>query len=209
MAQVQQQPIELPVLGNQPPERSDAAANRGRILGAARAILEERGFEGLTMDAVAARAGVGKGTIFRRFGDRAGLTTALLDEDTREFQDAFLIGQPPLGPGAPPAARLEAFVVEVVRFQVRHMDVVMAAESAPGRPAPQTLGTLLIHVDGLLREIGPELDHGELAGMILSAISAPILYRLLTRAGATRETLERSALTLVRGVTCRPAGSLG
>jgi AcrR family transcriptional regulator len=201
------QPVELPVLGDQPAERSDAAANRSRILDAARAILEERGFEELTMDAVAAAAQVGKGTIFRRFGDRAGLTTALLDEDTREFQDAFLGGRPPLGPGAPPAERLEAFVVELVRFQVRHMDALMAAESAPGHPAPQTLGTLLIHVDGLLREIDPKLEHGELAGMILSAISAPILYRLLTRAGATPETLERSAVTLVRGVTCRLAGS--
>jgi AcrR family transcriptional regulator len=203
----QQQPIELPVLGDQPAERSDAAANRCRILEAARAILEERGFEELTMDAVAAAAGVGKGTIFRRFGDRAGLTTALLDGDTRAFQDAFLTGQPPLGPGAPPAERLEAFVVELVRFQVRHMDALMAAEGAPGHPAPQILGTLLIHVDALLREIDPELDRGELAGMILSAISPPILYRLLTRAGATPETLERAALTLVRGVTCRPAGS--
>ena len=202
MAQVQpQQPIVLPVLGDQSLERSDAAANRSRILDAARTILEERGFEELTMDAVASAAGVGKGTIFRRFGDRAGLTTALLDEDTREFQDAFLSGQPPLGPGAPPAGRLEAFVVELIRFQVRHMNVLMAAERAPGQPPPLILGTLLIHVEGLLRQIDPALDHGELAGMILSAISPPIVYRLLTRAGATPETLERSALTLVRGVT--------
>lgn len=207
MTKAQQQPIELPVLGGPPAERSDAAANRSRILNAARAILDQRGFEELTMDAVAAAAGVGKGTIFRRFGDRAGLTTALLDDDTREFQDAFLNGQPPLGPGAPPAQRLEAFVVESVRFQVRHIDVLLAAQSAPGHPAPQILGALLIHVEALLREIHPELDHGVLAGMILSAISAPILYRLLTHTGATAETLEHSALTLVRGVTCRPARS--
>jgi AcrR family transcriptional regulator len=201
------QPIELPVIGEQPVERSDAAANRGRILEAARAILEARGFEELTMDAVAAAAGVGKGTIFRRFGDRAGLTTALLDDDTRKFQDGFLAGPPPLGPGAPPAERLEAFVVELVRFQVRHMAALMAAETAPGHSPPRIIGMLLIHVDALLREIDPELDHGALAGMILSAISPPILYRLLTRAGATPEALERSALALVRGVTCSPAGS--
>jgi AcrR family transcriptional regulator len=200
-----QQPIQLPVIGDQPVERSDAAANRGRILEAARVILEERGFEGLTMDAVAAAAGVGKGTIFRRFGDRAGLTTALLDDDTRKFQDAFLAGPPPLGPGAPADERLEAFVVELVGFQVRHMDALMAAESAPGHSPPRMIGMLLIHLDALLREIDPTLEHGALAGMILSAISPPILHRLLTSAGATPEAVERSALTLVRGVTC-PAG---
>jgi len=49
----------------------------------------------MTMDAVASAAGVGKGTVFRRFGDRAGLTVALLDDYMLEFQDAFLSGPPP------------------------------------------------------------------------------------------------------------------
>jgi AcrR family transcriptional regulator len=56
------------------------------------------------MDAVAAEAGVGKGTLFRRFGDRAGLAVALLDERERDLQAAVLSGPPPLGPGAPPGS---------------------------------------------------------------------------------------------------------
>lgn len=194
-------PTELPVIGERPPERSDAAANRQRILDAARALLEERGFEGLTMDAVAAAAGVGKGTVFRRFGDRAGLTAALLDDYVREFQDAILSGPPPLGPGAPAGERLEAFVVELVRFQTTHMDTAMAAESAPGQPATRVVGMLLIHVAALLREIDPELDSRALAAMILAAISPPTLYRLRTLVGTAPDALERSALRLVRGVT--------
>ena len=194
-------PIELPVIGERRPERSDAAANRQRILDAARGLLEERGFEALTMDAVAVAAGVGKGTVFRRFGDRAGLTAALLDDYVRDFQDAILSGPPPLGPGAPPDERLEAFVVELVRFQTNHMDTLMAAESAPGQPATRVAGMLLIHVAALLRDIDPELDDRSLAGMILAAISPPILYRLRTLLGTEPDALERSALRLVRGVT--------
>ena len=40
------------------------------------------------MDAVAEAAGVGKGTLYRRFGDRNGLAYAILDEREREFQEA-------------------------------------------------------------------------------------------------------------------------
>lgn len=45
------------------------------------------------MDDVAAAAGVGKGTLFRRFGSRAGLMMVLLDEDERASQQAFLFGR--------------------------------------------------------------------------------------------------------------------
>ena len=54
------------------------------------------------MDQVAAAAGVGKGTLFRRFGDKSGLAAALLDARERVLQEAVLFGPPPLGPGAPP-----------------------------------------------------------------------------------------------------------
>src|SRR5579875_3571310 len=94
-------PVTLPLV-DRTQERSDAAANRERILCAARRLLDEQGAAGLSMNTVAAAAGVGKGTIFRRFGDRDGLTEALLDVHTAELQDGFLSGPPPLGPGAPP-----------------------------------------------------------------------------------------------------------
>src|SRR5439155_18730164 len=79
----------LPVAGARR-ERADAAANRVRILEAAARVLAERGAEGTSIDAVACEAGVGKGTVFRRFGDRSGLFQALSDEHLRTFQDAFM-----------------------------------------------------------------------------------------------------------------------
>src|SRR5258708_3978379 len=104
MTDRERHPLSLPLL-EQRPERRDAAVNRKRILAAARALFAERGVDGTSMDAVAAAAGVGKGTLFRRFGDRAGLTEALLDDATAALQDAFLSGPPPLGPGAPASMR--------------------------------------------------------------------------------------------------------
>src|SRR6185437_6944321 len=73
---------ELPVLdpGQAPPERADAARNRARILAAAAELVAQRGIEHVSMDDVAKAACVGTGTLYRRFGDRAGLALALLDE---------------------------------------------------------------------------------------------------------------------------------
>src|SRR5881409_2392334 len=65
--------LDLPILGQEIRERSDAAGNREALLGAAARLVERCGVEAVTMDAVAEAALVGKGTVFRRFGSRAGL----------------------------------------------------------------------------------------------------------------------------------------
>src|ERR1700721_437090 len=90
-------------------ERADAARNRLHLLTTARQMLAEQGPARLTMDGLAERAGLGKGTVFRRFGTRAGIFQALLDDDEREFQERALSGPPPLGPGAAPLDRLIAY----------------------------------------------------------------------------------------------------
>jgi AcrR family transcriptional regulator len=89
------------VLRSSPPrERADAARNRAAVLEAAATLFRAHGVAAVSMDAVAAAAGVGKGTLFRRFGDKAGLAVALLDARERELQEAILTGPAPLGPGA-------------------------------------------------------------------------------------------------------------
>ena len=61
-----------PVIWGAPPaERADAARNRLHLLTTARQMLAEQDPDRLTMDGLAERAGLGKGTVFRRFGTRA------------------------------------------------------------------------------------------------------------------------------------------
>src|SRR6185312_10778811 len=52
-----------------PIERADAARNRRKVLAAAEGLFATRGVAAVSMDDVAAAAGVGKGTLYRRFGD--------------------------------------------------------------------------------------------------------------------------------------------
>ena len=181
-------------------ERVDAAANRDRILRAAHELLAERGPSALTMDAVARLAGVGKGTVFRRFGDRDGLTRALLDEPMRLFQDAFLHGPPPLGPGAPPAERLEAFVAALLELQAEMLPVLIAAESRPGQEASPVQQALAMHVTALVAQLDPKADARLVAGLLIAAISPPVVHHLCTRVGADTAGLQAAARALLRGL---------
>jgi AcrR family transcriptional regulator len=145
----------LPVVGQEPPERADAARNRRALLAAAHGIMVESGIDGLTMDRVAAAAGVGVGTVYRRFGDLGGLAFALLDDEEREFQGAYLSGPPPLGPGAPPAERIRAFLHATVDRMETAGELHSLAESR-SRIARYTRGayrTSRTHLLTLLREV--------------------------------------------------------
>src|SRR5690348_1149789 len=132
-----QEPFDPPRLlevGSAPDEpclRADAARNRARLLEAAARLIAQHGVAGVTMEAVAAAAQVGKGTVFRRFGDRTGLLMALLDHSDRKLQADFLGGPPPLGPGAPPLERLRAFGVAVLYRYAEQLDLLLAAQTEP------------------------------------------------------------------------------
>jgi AcrR family transcriptional regulator len=191
---------ELPIIG-QPRERCDALRNRRRILAAAGEIVAAHGAEGLSMNALAVAAGVGKGTIFRRFGDRDGLLLALLDEDTIELQNKFLSGPPPLGPGAPAAERLEAFIIAWIRFEAAHLELLLAAEQGHVGADNPALTSLRLHVSWLVEQIDPTLDAPLVAEIVLNSVSARVIRRGYRGPGDSTAELERSAIALLRGIT--------
>ncbi|HEV2779704.1 MAG TPA: helix-turn-helix domain-containing protein [Actinophytocola sp.] len=165
---------ELPTIGPPPKERADAARNRARILDAAARLFRQHGVDAVSMDQVAQAAGVGKGTLFRRFGDKAGLAVALLDSRERELQAAVLSGPPPLGPGAPPADRLVAFLTRYAEFLDAHLDLVHMSETArPG--ARYEIGAYRLwhrHVAMLIAEARPGADADFLAHTLLGPLGA-------------------------------------
>jgi AcrR family transcriptional regulator len=191
-------------LGSPRSERRDAAINRQRILKAANRLIAAGGASALSMDAVATAAGVGKGTIFRRFGDRAGLTRALRDEYMLDFQGAFLAGPPPLGPGAPPSERLEAFMTALIRLQHEHPSVAIAGESPSAEPGTTASGPLHLHVRVLVEALGVGLHADVIATMLLSAVSPATLDTLLRVRGEEVESLATSVCALLGGLIHKP-----
>ncbi|MFF7442588.1 TetR/AcrR family transcriptional regulator [Streptomyces sp. NPDC008122] len=177
-------PLEL--LRTPPPkERADAARNRVAVLEAAARLFAEQGVEAVSMDQVAAAAGVGKGTLFRRFGDKSGLAAALLDARERVLQEAILHGPPPLGPGAPDEERLAAFLDAYFDYLLEHLALVRMSETAtPG--ARYRIGAYRFwhrHVAILLAS-APDPDHA--AHALLAAVAADHVAALLPELGEAR-----------------------
>lgn len=198
-------PIELTVL--QPagrPERSDAARNRERILCTAKRLFAERGVTCVSMDEIAADAEVGKGTLYRRFGDRSGLALALLESEDSDLMDGFLRGPAPLGPGAPPRERLVAFFAALSRFLDAHGDLIAEAERtmpSGARFGGGPYGAYHTHVRILLRELGPELDIDVLAHVLLAPFRAELYRHLVAGQRAVgRERLLAVVTTLLDGI---------
>jgi len=182
----------LPVIGEGRPERADAARNRDKILNAARHLMATQGVNGLSMSDVAEAAGVGVGTLYRRFGDRAGLAYALLDEWGREFQAAFLYGPPPLGPGAPPLERIRAFLHAYVDDLEEHLDLWLVAESAsPVAYHPSSdHEARLMHVFVLVRQARPDADAEYLAQALLAPLASDLYAHQRSERGMSPDRIK-------------------
>jgi AcrR family transcriptional regulator len=198
----------LPVL-DEAPERADAARNRRRILAAAERLLAQRSVDCISMDAIAEEAGVGKGTLFRRFGDRTGLVRALLDDRERAFQDGFIRGAPPLGPGAPARERLIAFGHGLLEMTELRGDLLLAAET--GGPDLRLRGlvyaTYRAHVGALLAEAAPQIDVEYASDALLGPLAAGVVLHQLRARGMSMERVKDGWEQLVCAVVaCPPAG---
>jgi AcrR family transcriptional regulator len=109
------------------PLRADAERNRRRILDAAADVFAERGLQ-VSLDEVAERAGVGVGTVYRRFPDRETLVDALFQTRVEEF-----IGIAKEAAADPdPWAGLTRFIERGAEFHGRNRAVKELMFSAPG-----------------------------------------------------------------------------
>jgi AcrR family transcriptional regulator len=165
----------LPLLGDPPRERSDAARNRESLLRAAQEIAATCGYDAVTMDEVAARAGVGKGTVFRRFDSREGLMGALLNASETAWQASVMSGPPPLGPGAEPMERLLAFGRSRLEITLQHADLIRNAGFGGANRSFAAYSFAATHVRYLLGELGVRGDIALLAVALLAPLELPIL----------------------------------
>jgi AcrR family transcriptional regulator len=196
-------PTQLPLAADgEAHERADAARNRRRILEAAERLFAERGPPNVSMDDVASAAGVGKGTLFRRFGDRAGLARAVLSTHEAAFQEALIRGAPPLGPGTPAVERLVAFGRGMLGLVDAHRELLLAAETgAPcGRFRAGPYASYRFFVSSLVSEAAPRLDGDYTADALLATLGAEFVAYLREDRGMPLERVAAGFEQLVRAV---------
>ncbi|YCK41763.1 TetR/AcrR family transcriptional regulator [Actinomadura sp. ATCC 39365] len=168
---------------------------RAAVLEATQDELVEHGFHGLTMDQVAARAGVGKTTVYRRWGSRAGLVTDLMTElaeqssphaDTGSIEDDLLANAVAVV-GAVTDHRLGA------TFQA-----VIAAGTSDAQAVQALRAFYLRRIEEWAKVVDLAVKRGELPegtdGMeVIRAISAPLYYRLLVTKEPVDQEVARDA----------------
>ncbi len=160
------------------PLRRDAEENRRRLLEAAREVFAEAGFEA-TMDDVAARAGVGVGTAYRRFANKEELIGALFQDRIDELEaildDAAAAEDPWQGivtylEGSIELQACDRGLKELVFSSQRHREFVEAAR-ARLKPRVDAL-VARAHAAGRLRP-GVEATDLVVVQLMLGAASGP------------------------------------
>jgi AcrR family transcriptional regulator len=175
-------------------ERADAARNRRAILDAAEELLRRHEPDQVSVERVAVAAGVGKGTVFHRFGSRAGLMRALMEERALALREAVTTGPPPLGPGAPPRERLAAFLEATVALASRAIGLITAHERALATQkhpeGPRETNPVYLfwhgHATSLIAEARPDLDAELVAHILLGTLHNEPVAQLIRRGESER-----------------------
>lgn len=172
--------------------RKDAARNREAVLAAADALFaHHQSPADVTMADVAAAAGVGKATLFRAFGDRAGLLRALYEARLEPIKDAVEAGPAPLGPATPPRQRVLALLDAILCFKLDNRRLALALEECGGTSPYQTEHYMRWHglLQAVLEQIPGLPDSDFTAHALLAAIRADLIEQLAGQERMPREKL--------------------
>lgn len=163
-------------------ERRDAAANRHLLLQTAEALFAAHGVDQVTMADIAKAAGVGKGTLYRRFDNKGELALALMDAQMRAFQETQLAAmRRASAENVPFLAQLAAFLDALVAFVDQHAPLLCEAAQIVTDPDVATQRPHFwqyLTVTGLLNsadragELRPGLDIPFSAEALLAPLNA-------------------------------------
>jgi AcrR family transcriptional regulator len=161
----------------------------------------------VTMDDIAAAAGVGKGTLFRAFGSRDGLLDALWATKLTALREAAEKGKPPPGPGAPPRERVVAFLDALLTFKLDNRHLIRLRERHPAG-IRQSANYQWTHglLQSLIQDTAPDATAGDTsyaAHVLLSAINIHLIDELLAT-GRSRQAIRKAQAALARAVIDDP-----
>lgn len=191
-------------------ERRDAAGSRRRLLDAARGLFKSRGVDGVSMYEIGRAAGVGQGTLYRRFEHKGVLCSALLAEHVEDFYEETW--ERAETEDRPALARLAWFLDRLARFNERNADLLGAIRDAAdgGRRVEMYrnpfYGWLRATVVALLRraeeeaEIRPNLDLECAADTLLAALNIDLYLYQRRELGMSRGRILSALQDLLDGL---------
>jgi AcrR family transcriptional regulator len=170
--------------------RMSAGERREQLLDVTKALVGERGFHGISIEAVANRAGISRPIVYGHFGDLTGLLEAMLErEGALALSQLAAVLPDPASPSDPPQALRDALrgYLEAVRSDpITWRLVLMPPEGAPellrdriNRGRDAVIAALASYVESGGSGAGGSPDP-ELTARLLSAVADEAARLLLT-----------------------------
>lgn len=191
-------------------ERCDAVANRKLILATAEKLFAQHGVANVNMAQIAQTAQVGKGTIYRRFANKAELCLALMDSQMADFQNVMLARMRRMTEeGVTPLGQLDQFLDALVYFIEDHAPLLdeVQREGLLGNYDLQVPHFWLhMTTSGLLRqaieaqELVSHLDVEYLADAMLASLRANVFLFQRQVRGFSLERISAGLRVLVVGL---------
>ncbi len=194
-------------------ERRDAAANRALILQTAEKLFAESGVPNVNMAEIAQAAGVGKGTLYRRFTNKAELCLALMDTQMMDFQNGMLARMQQMSAqNISKLTQLDQFIDALVYFTDAHAPLLCEVQRAGLLQEQEPDGLELPHfwqyltVNGLLKtavtngELPANLDVDYFADALLAPLKADIFYFQREVRGFSLERISAGLRLLISGL---------
>ncbi|WP_420644170.1 TetR/AcrR family transcriptional regulator [Candidatus Leptofilum sp.] len=194
-------------------ERRDAAANRIRILQTAEKLFAEQGVANVNMADIAQAAKVGKGTLYRRFTNKAELCLALMDTQMIDFQNGMIARMQQMSAqNMPKMEQLDQFMDALIYFTDAHAPLLCEVQRAGLLQEQDSDGLELPHfwqymtVSGLLKtavangELPEGLDIDYLADALLAPLKADLFYYQRETRGFSLQRISAGLRTLLSGL---------
>jgi len=180
------------------PLRADAARNRELILQTARKCFAERGLS-VTLNDIAHEAGVGVGTVYRRFADKDSLIEALLATKFEAMNEAAARAADEVDP----REALRVYLMGVFEFRARDRALADAIVRA-GKARP----SIVQERDRLETQVSAIIERAETAGVVRAGFDYRDLPMLTSMVGAVADSTRahdpnawrRYAEVLIEGV---------
>lgn len=178
-------------------ERADAARNRTAILAAAERLIGERGIDGVCMEDVALAAGVGKGTVFRRFGDKERLIQAVVDQSANQWHAyaEMLLEDTEV----PANDRVVACTAHLFDQVAAALPLVIALERVSERSSAGNFAKTHERLTGLIEQVRGAAQAPFLAHALLANLRAQQIEFLL-RSGMSLKQIRSGVVTLAEAL---------
>ena len=195
-------------------ERRDAVENRARILKTAVSLFAQYSVREVSMADIAKAAGVGKGTLYRRFANKGELCLALMDTQMRDFQnETFAHMQQSAMDDVPPLEQLTAFIDTLVYFTEDHSPLLCEVEregmlegvsderiQLPHFWQHMTIASLL-KTAVFNKTLSPTIDIEYTADALLSSLKADIFRFQRTVRGFSLERISAGLQLFITGLS--------